>query len=143
MKAHRGIWPIIASLTLAWCGCAAALNPSLEVNQYAHTAWTVREGFSLGNVYAIAQTQDGYLWLAGEFGLARFDGVRIVPWRPPPGQQLPFYTNSLMVARNGTLWIGTMGGGLASWDGTRIALYPNLGSISFITSLFEDREGTV
>ena len=29
---------------------ALALDPSLEVSQYAHTAWTVRNGFSLGNI---------------------------------------------------------------------------------------------
>src|SRR4029450_2725060 len=36
-----------------------ALGPSLAVSQYAHTAWTVREGFSLGNVYAMAPTPGG------------------------------------------------------------------------------------
>ena len=55
-----------------------ALDPALEVSQYAHTSWTVRDGFSLGNVYAMAQTPDGYLWLGSEFGLFRFDGVSFV-----------------------------------------------------------------
>ena len=32
-------------ILLACCPCASALNPSLDINQYAHTAWTVREGF--------------------------------------------------------------------------------------------------
>jgi ligand-binding sensor domain-containing protein len=40
-----------------------ALDPSLAVSQYAHTAWTVRDGFSLNGVFAMAQTPDGYLWL--------------------------------------------------------------------------------
>ena len=43
------------------CPCALALDPSLDITQYAHTAWTVRDGFSLGNIYAITQTPDGYL----------------------------------------------------------------------------------
>ena len=55
---------------------AFALDASLDISQYAHTAWTVRDGFSLGNIYAIAQTPDGYLWFGTEFGLFRFDGVR-------------------------------------------------------------------
>lgn len=66
-----------------------ALDPSLDIGQYAHTAWTVRDGFSLGNVYAMAQTPDGYLWLGSEFGLFRFDGVRRISWQPPAGPQLP------------------------------------------------------
>ena len=66
------------------CGpSASALDPALDVSQYAHTAWIFREGFAQGRVNAIAQTPDGYLWLGTEFGLLRFDGVRSVPWRPP------------------------------------------------------------
>jgi hypothetical protein len=52
-------------ILLAGCRCAFAMNPSLDISQYAHTAWMVRDG-------------DGYLWLGTEFGLVRFDGVRSV-----------------------------------------------------------------
>ena len=68
---------------------ALALNPSLEVSQYAHTLWTVRDGFSLGNVFAMAQTPDGYLWLGAEFGLFRFDGVRFIPLATTCGSATP------------------------------------------------------
>jgi signal transduction histidine kinase/ligand-binding sensor domain-containing protein len=119
-----------------------ALNPSLNISQYARTSWTVREGFALGNVYAIAQMPDGYLWFGTEFGLVRFDGVRREQWQPPAGQHLPGKgAYSLLVTRDGTLWIGTFDG-LASWDGTRLTLYPELGG-KFVTSIVEDREGTV
>ena len=74
---------VVLSVLAALCPCAFALNPSLDINQYAHKAWTVREGFFKGAIYAIAQTPDGYLWLGTEFGLVRFDGVRSVPWQPP------------------------------------------------------------
>src|SRR2546422_9385441 len=46
-------------------------------------------GFPKGTIVAIAQTQDGYLWLGTEFGLLRFDRVRYVPWEPPSDQHLP------------------------------------------------------
>ena len=119
-----------------------ALHPSLAVGQYAHTAWTIRDGFSLGNVYAMAQTPDGYLWLGTEFGLFRFDGVRFLPWQPPAGQHLPDKNiNSLLVTRDGSLWIGTFGGLVILRDG-RLARPPALHD-QFVASLFEDREGTV
>jgi signal transduction histidine kinase/ligand-binding sensor domain-containing protein len=118
-----------------------ALDPSLDVSQYAHTAWTARDGFSLGNIYAIAQTPDGYLWLGSEFGLFRFDGVHAVPWHPPAGQQLPQKPYSLLLTRDGTLWIGTFAG-LVSWNGGKLTRYPEVGE-HFVTSLLEDREGTV
>jgi ligand-binding sensor domain-containing protein len=83
-----------------------ALDPSLDVSQYAHTSWTARDGFSVGAVFAMAQTPDGYLWLGSEFGLYRFDGVSAVPWQPPIGQQLPNKPYALLAGRDGTLWIG-------------------------------------
>jgi signal transduction histidine kinase/ligand-binding sensor domain-containing protein len=117
------------------------LNPSLDISQYAHTAWTVRDGFSLGNIYGIAQTPDGYLWLGGEFGLFRFDGVRTLAWQPPAGQHLPAKPFSLLVTHDGTLWIGTYAG-LVTWIGGKLTRYPELDGLR-VTSLLEDREGTV
>ena len=70
---------VVSVLTLL-CPCAFALNPSLDVSQYAHNAWTIRDGFFKGVINSIAQTPDGYLWLGTEFGLLRFDGVRAVEW---------------------------------------------------------------
>jgi signal transduction histidine kinase/ligand-binding sensor domain-containing protein len=118
-----------------------ALNPDLDISQYAHTAWTARDGFSVGAIFAIAQTPDGYLWLGSEFGLFRFDGVRAVPWQPPAGQLLPDKPYSLVVTREGTLWIGTFAG-LASWNSTTLTQYPEFAG-QFVTSLLEDRDGTV
>jgi signal transduction histidine kinase/ligand-binding sensor domain-containing protein len=89
----------------------------------------------------MAQTLDGYLWLGGEFGLFRFDGVRFTQWQPPAGQRLPDRPYSLLVTRDGTLWIGTFAG-LASWNGGKLTRYPEVGEL-FVTSLLEDREGTV
>src|ERR1700760_2998648 len=107
-----GMHAILCLAILApFCVRAFALDPSLDVSQYAHTAWKVREGFAKGAILQIAQTPDGYLWLGTEFGLLRFDGVRAVPWQPPHGEQLPSnYIGSLRVSQDGTLWIGTLKG---------------------------------
>src|SRR6516225_444468 len=132
----------VLAMLLACCPGVLALDPSLDVSQYAHTAWKVREGFTKGTIVSIAQTPDGYLWLGTEFGLLRFDGVRSVPWQPPPGQHLPStYIRRLLVARDGTLWIGTWKG-LASWEDGKLTQYPELAG-QIISALLEDREGTV
>src|SRR5215470_9261880 len=116
----------LACVLFALRPCALALDPALDVSQYAHTAWKVREGFTKGAIFAIAQTSDGYLWLGTDFGLVRFDGVRTVPWRPPGDQQLPSdQIKGLLVSRDGTLWIGT-GKGLASWKDGTLTQYPDL-----------------
>jgi len=121
---------------------AFALNPALDINQYAHAAWRIRDGFTRGIIYALAQTPDGYLWLGTEFGLVRFDGVQRTEWTPPAGQQLPSaFIWSLLVTRAGTLWVGTSKG-LASWKGGRLTRYPELDGHA-IGPLLEDREGSV
>ncbi len=139
----RGHSAAIALAVLLWGSTSSfVLNPSLDVSQYAHTARTTRDGFFKGNIYAIAQARDGYLWLGTEFGLFRFDCVRGIPWQPPAGQHLPDQNiNTLLAARDGTLWIGTFAG-LASWNGSKLTRYPELDR-KFVKSLFEDREGTV
>ncbi len=126
---------------MAWCASTEALNPLLDISQYRHTAWTIRDGFTIGTAFAMAQTPDGYLWLGTDFGLFRSDGVRFIRWQPPPGQQLPENPYALLVSRDGTLWIGTFAG-LVNWNNGKLTQYPEVGA-RFITSLLEDREGTV
>jgi signal transduction histidine kinase/ligand-binding sensor domain-containing protein len=121
---------------------ALALDPSLDVSQYAHTAWKVRDGFAKGQINRIAQTPDGYLWLGTESGLLRFDGVRAVPWQPPGSAQLSSnFISGLLVAHDGTLWIGTLNG-LASYRDGKLTQYPGLAG-ALIGSFLEDREQTV
>jgi signal transduction histidine kinase/ligand-binding sensor domain-containing protein len=118
-----------------------ALNPSLDISQYAHTAWRIRDGFTRGVINAITQTPDGYLWLGTEFGLLRFDGVRKVPW-PHPDQPLPSDTIiHLLTARDGTLWISTLKG-LASWKDGKLITYPETAGRR-TGPLLEDRDGTI
>jgi PAS domain S-box-containing protein len=129
-------------ILLACSSRAFALNPALDVSQYAHTAWKVSDGLFKGIIFAIAQTPDGYLWIGTDSGLRRFDGVRSIPWQPPAGTHLP--SNDIRVlrgARDGRLWIGTTAG-LASWKEGRLTNYPALDGNS-VEALFEDREGTI
>ncbi len=96
----------------------------------------------MGNIYAMAQTSDGYVWFGTEFGLVQFDGVRSSRWQPPSGQHLPDRNiTALLAARDGRLWIGTFEG-LVSWNGAKLTRYPELDN-QVVRSLMEDREGTV
>jgi len=129
-------------ILLACCRCACALDPSLDISQYAHTAWKIRDGLLKRPLTSIAQTPDGYLWLGTQFGLLRFDGIRAIPWEPPTAEKLPSeWIWSLLVERDGTLWIGTRKG-LASWKDGKLTPYPELAGQP-IPSLVQDREGTV
>src|SRR6187549_3307314 len=142
MEKWRAQSVVLLAVILGRCTCAFALDPSLDISQYAHTAWRVRDGFANGSIYSIAQTPDGYLWLGTEFGLLRFDGVRAVAWDPPTGQHLPSSDiRSVQGARDGRLWIGTFSG-LASWKDGKLTHYSELDG-QIIEALLEDREGTI
>ena len=138
-----GLSILLAGMLLMLSPAAFALETSLDISQYAHSAWKVRDGFTKGTISAIAQTPDGYFWLGTEFGLLRFDGVRAVPWQPPPGQRLPSASIfSLLAARDGTLWIGTTKG-VASWKDGKLTHYPELAGETIRAPILEDREGTI
>src|ERR1700693_1440831 len=132
----------LGCILLATCPYARALDPVLDVSQYAHTAWKIRDGFAKGSILSIAQTPDGYLWLGTAFGLYRFDGVRNVLWQPSSDQQLSSSTiTSLAASRDGTLWIGTRNG-LSSWKNGKLTQYAELAGLA-IRALAEDHEGSI
>ena len=142
IKATRALVALGTLCVLLWCPDAPALNPSLDVSQYAHTEWPYRDGFMQGPVNAIAQTPEGYLWLGTQSGVVRFDGVRTVPLPLRPGQQLPSTSvGTLLAARDGTLWIGTLDG-LVSWKNGQLTAYPALARRT-VLALLQDRAGTV
>ena len=120
---------------------ATALNTSRDISQYGHAKWTLRDGGLRGYPRSIAQTRDGFLWLATDFGLRRFDGVRFTPWEPPPGSPLPGVAVRLLATRDGSLWIGT-DQGLARWNDGVLSAYRELAG-EYVYALAEDRDGTV
>jgi Two component regulator propeller len=64
VMARRAIMEL--GILLAWGPHASALDSTLNVSQYPHTAWRVREGFPKSTISSIAQTPDGCLWLGTE-----------------------------------------------------------------------------
>jgi ligand-binding sensor domain-containing protein len=103
----------IASLVLSAAVPAAALDPARPVDQYSHDAWTLEHGLPLNTVQALAQTRDGLVWIGTPEGLSRFDGTR---FRNYDASNVPAMRTSdvvaLLVARDGTLWVGVYGSGL-------------------------------
>jgi len=61
------------------------------------------------NVTGVAQTRDGYLWVATQSGLARFDGVRIQNIPVPLGRPRPII-RALLLDVSQRLWLAEEGG---------------------------------
>ncbi|MDZ7871227.1 MAG: two-component regulator propeller domain-containing protein [Rheinheimera sp.] len=64
---------------------------------------------------ALAQDQQGFLWIGTQHGLYRFDGQQVKAWQADPAKTNAMsadWVSSLLVDRQGILWIGTRYGGL-------------------------------
>jgi signal transduction histidine kinase/CheY-like chemotaxis protein/ligand-binding sensor domain-containing protein len=90
---------------------ARALDPRQAITQYAHTIWTTQNGLPQNSVRAIAQTTDGFLWLATMAGLVRFDGAQFTVFNlaNSPGITDEHIT-ALTAGLGNTLWLGTSTG---------------------------------
>jgi signal transduction histidine kinase/ligand-binding sensor domain-containing protein len=118
-----------------------ALDPELNVSQYAHSAWLVQDGYFQSAPRVMTQTADGYLWIGTDTGLLRFDGVKFLPWAPPDGTPLPSNVIfSLLGARDGSLWIGTGAGLVHVVDGKAFE-FPNFNE--YVVSILEDPAGHI
>ncbi|PWT91930.1 MAG: hypothetical protein C5B54_04400 [Acidobacteria bacterium] len=93
-----------------------ALDPQRAFTQYVHDIWDTDQGLPENTVYCITQTQDGFLWVGTEEGLARFDGVRFTVFDKTNTPEIKDnIINALFEDREGNLWIGTYGGGLTKY----------------------------
>jgi ligand-binding sensor domain-containing protein len=70
---------VAAALVVAWLCLNAPVSAGDQtkpLSQYIHDVWQTDQGLPQNTVFAIAQTRDGYVWLATQEGLVRFDGIR-------------------------------------------------------------------
>jgi ligand-binding sensor domain-containing protein len=116
---------------------------SVVSGTYSITSWTDQDGLPLSQIWALAQTRDGFLWLATTAGLVRFDGQTFRLGVPgvPEGE-----VTTVCAGRDGSLWIALNGGGISRLkdDGTLVTYGPGDGlTAGRVTELLEDRRGTV
>ena len=94
------------------CSSVFALDRDRTLAQFHHTAWTAKDG-APSQISALAQTEDGYLWVGSARGLFRFDGIAFELYVPPAGVSLPAYNIiALLATHDGGLWIAFRSSGL-------------------------------
>ncbi|WP_286772875.1 two-component regulator propeller domain-containing protein, partial [Sphingomonas sp. 66-10] len=109
---RKSRWAIGALMLLAHVPLGA-LDSQRRLDQLFHSAWTIKDG-APPDIWALAQSHDGYLWLGTGAGLYRFDGVRFEKVRLAPGNRMPSANiNALYVDPAGDLWIGFEAGQVA------------------------------
>ena len=119
-------------------------TPERPSASYHSQTWTTEQGLPGDTVRAVTQTRDGYLWVATQAGLARFDGVRFKVFGK---QNEPAFRtdecNVLLEGSDGSLWVGTIGGGLMRYRDGRFETYGRAEGLptDVVNGLYEDREG--
>jgi hypothetical protein len=100
---HQAGLATLSSVVLVWCACAFALNPDRDIRQVAHRSWSEKEGYP-GRADALAQTTDGFLWIGGDYGLFRFDGIHFERY-VPADKLLEGPVRGLLALHDGSLWV--------------------------------------
>jgi ligand-binding sensor domain-containing protein/signal transduction histidine kinase len=114
--------------------------------QYTSHTWQTGDGLPHNLVQAIAQTRDGYLWVGTLEGLARFDGMNFTTF---DAKNTPEIKNSSITAlcadQQGTLWIGTDGGGLVCLSGGTFSHYGKTNGLAgdILSAIYEGKDGSL
>lgn len=114
--------PLAVRLFLCSLLAVCALPPTgnaqeLSLAQFNHKAWTTADG-APADVWAMAQTPDGWLWFGAPTGLYRFDGIqfeRVILEGLDPRRSRAI--SVLYASDSGALWIGYVYGGASLLKG--------------------------
>lgn len=129
--------------TLLFCALSAwCLDPHQSLQHYGFQSWQTDNGLPQNTVHAVLQTRDGFVWLATEAGLVRFDSANFDVFTSRTTPQIPSdLIFALMEDRSGALWIGTANGVVRYSAGVFRAFPETAGTA--VWSLYQDREGCV
>ncbi len=144
VQPRKKIHLILVAATMA-ASTASAQEPAQTISQLYHTAWTMRDG-APGDVEALAQTSDGFLWLGSGTGLFRFDGVRFELFEAPAGQTMPSSNvSALFSTPDSGLWVGYRFGGVSLLQRGTIRSYGEPDGLprGSILKFTQDAEGTI
>jgi len=122
----------------------ATSGPLFNRERLSIQTWNREPGMPSGSISALAQTAEGYLWIAGEDQLARFDGTRFVAWNMETAAG-GGVVQCLLGDSRGMLWIGTQDHGLirhVNGRFERVTIAEGLPA-NTITALAEGRDGIV
>lgn len=121
-----------------------ALDPAKAISQYSRALWTHQQGLPQDRVRAIAQTQDGFLWLGTDEGLVRFNGYEFTIYNKERDRLSSNSIGSLAAGTDGSLWIGTPEGLIQRKDNQFRAFTTKDGlPADAVEKLFVDSRGTL
>ena len=130
----------VAVLLAISCAPLSGLSKARALSQFSYQTWQTGSGLPQNTIHSIVQGRTGYLWLATEGGLARFNGLHFEVFDT---RNTPVFKSNNMQAliedRSGALWIATAAG-LYRFANDRFEV---IAAESNLLALAIDRTGTV
>ena len=122
-----------------------ALNPERKADSYTIHGWFTEHGLPSNKIRAIAQSRDGYIWLATAQGIARFDGSHFTAFTGSTNPELRgggFF--AVLETLDGTLWFGG-DNGLFRWRNGYFDRFTTEDGLAhnYVRSLFLAKDGTI
>ncbi|UYY77226.1 sensor histidine kinase [Sphingomonas sp. R1] len=137
----RWAWAIPGAVALAAASPALAqARLQRSFSQYNARAWHLVDG-APPDIWALAQSPDGWLWLGTGAGLYRFDGIRFEPVSPKIGRYPSRNITALLPDPDGSLWIGYFSGQVSRLRGTRLDTFGQ--GNAAVEELARGRDGTI
>lgn len=131
---------------LLWSWTALALDPEQPIGSLQIERWYSDEGLPHNTVHSLAQTRDGYLWLATWEGVARYNGRQFTTFNQ---DNLPSLKESgfraVLASADGSLWAASVHDGLYRWHRQRWTQYGTGQPLTSknLASLADDEKGGV
>ncbi|OAN58342.1 sensor histidine kinase [Sphingomonas sp. TDK1] len=138
---RKRLWTMLlapALLAAAPSPAQAPVQPSIA--QYDLRAWKLVDG-APPDIWALAQSRDGFLWLGTGAGLYRFDGITFEPIRPRIGHFPSRNITALLADPDGSLWIGHFAGQVSHLRDGRIESFGSPNAV--VEQLARGRDGAI
>ncbi len=138
--------PAFVGWVFVWINVLFPLTASAQTsdNQLFIQKWTVDQGLPQNSIKEIVQSKSGFLYLATEAGLARFDGLNFKLYN---SDNQPVLKNnrisSLYEARDGTIWFTNTASQLIRYKNGQFEEVLCFPQGTFIMSLVEDNQGNL
>jgi ligand-binding sensor domain-containing protein/signal transduction histidine kinase len=134
----------MACALFAIISCFTVAVRADQLQSFTQRTWQMSDGLPEQIVQAFAQTQDRYLWVGTSGGLLRFDGAQFVLYSR---DNVPAFTDNnifcLTVSNDGSLWIGSEGGGLIRYRDGKFQSFSSADGLLnfFVRVVFQDSKG--
>jgi len=113
--------------------------------QYNFSTFTIEQGLSQSQIFALYEDKGGYLWVGTDGGgVCRFDGTTFIEYNT----ELGLSNNQIRAIyqdHTGNIWFGTKDGYVSKYDGKNFTNYNNKNGLesNTIICITEDKNGTM